>query len=182
MDKKIYTDHIFTVENFWTAQECDAYIHKSEQLGYEQAKIITDFGARVVESVRNNTRVLHTDFELAQQLWERLKTFMPEKYGNSIPIGLNELFRFYRYEPGQRFNKHRDQSYIRNDSEASYFTFMIYLNDGYEGGETMFNSVSIHPQKGTALIFQHNLEHEGTELKSGIKYVLRTDIMYKLNA
>ena len=58
---------------------------------------------------------------------------------------------------------------------------MIYLNDNYVGGETTFNEISILPKQGKALIFQHDLEHEGSSVIQGIKYVLRTDIMYKLN-
>ena len=57
---------------------------------------------------------------------------------------------------------------------------MIYLNDDYEGGETKFNMTSVKGRKGMALVFLHSLPHEGAEVKSGIKYVLRTDIMYRL--
>lgn len=67
----------------------------------------------------------------------------------SKTVGLNEL----KYQVGQEFKRHRDQSYIRNDIEASYFTFMIYLNDNYEGGETTFNNLTVEPKQGTALIF-----------------------------
>ena len=90
------------------------------------------------------------------------------------------MFRFYKYQPGEQFKKHRDQSFIRNEIEASYFTFMIYLNDNYDGGETTFNHLTIHPKQGMGLIFQHDLEHEGAPVIKGIKYVLRTDIMYRL--
>jgi hypothetical protein len=31
-----------------------------------------------------------------------------------------------------------------------------------------------------ALIFYHKLYHEGSEVLTGIKYVLRTDVMYRL--
>jgi hypothetical protein len=57
---------------------------------------------------------------------------------------------------------------------------MIYLNDGFKGGETKFNNVVVAPKKGSALIFYHYLEHEGSEVIEGIKYVLRTDIMFRL--
>ena len=76
--------------------------------------------------------------------------------------------------------KHKDQSYIRNDSEASYYTILIYLNDNYIGGETVFDEITINPKAGTALIFRHDLEHTGSEVRSGIKYILRTDIMFRL--
>jgi hypothetical protein len=180
MELKKYTEAIFTIDNFLTGKECDALIVKSEKIGYEEAKVTTDRGEKVLKEYRNNNRVLHTDFELAEKLWNALKSFVPSQLGNSQAVGLNELFRFYKYESGQQFKKHRDQSFIRNENEASYFTFMIYLNDDFEGGETTFNNLAIKPQQGTALIFLHDLEHEGSEIKTNKKYVLRTDIMYRL--
>lgn len=38
--------------------------------------------------------------------------------------------------------------------KKSFYTFMIYLNDDFEGGETEFeNLLTVTPEKGTALIF-----------------------------
>ena len=175
------TNNIFTIDNFWTARECEDFISKTESIGYEPATVNTEKGQMVIETVRNNNRVIYTDTILAETVWQKLKPFAPTKIGNSTAIGLNELFRFYKYQAGQEFKRHRDESYIRNDVEASYFTFMIYLNENYEGGETTFTNVSIKPEQGTALVFLHDLEHEGSPVKQGIKYVLRTDIMYKLD-
>ncbi|MFT3680206.1 MAG: 2OG-Fe(II) oxygenase [Ferruginibacter sp.] len=174
------SNHIFIIESFWTKEACESFILKSEKVGYEAATVETEMGMKVLESVRNNNRVIYKDFELAETLWSQLKPFAPQQIGNSIPVGLNELFRFYKYQPGQLFKKHIDQSYIRNDLEASYYTFMIYLNDGYKGGETTFAETIIQPSQGTALVFLHSLEHEGSEVTEGTKYVLRTDIMYRL--
>jgi predicted 2-oxoglutarate/Fe(II)-dependent dioxygenase YbiX len=173
------TDTIFTVENFLTKGECHEYMVLSESIGYEAAKVNTLGGARVVSSIRNNNRAFHNSEELAQSLWEKVKPFVPEQLGNSEAIGLNELFRFYRYQRGHQFKGHFDQSYIRNAREASYFTFMIYLNDNFEGGETTFRGLKIVPKQGMALIFLHSLYHEGSEVTKGVKYVLRTDVMYQ---
>ncbi len=180
MQLKNWTNKIFTIENFWKEQECRDFIVKSEALGYEPATIDTEKGQIVLETIRNNNRVIYKDFILSDKIWQQLKPFAPAKIGNSNAVGLNELFRFYKYQPGQEFKKHRDQSYIRNETEASYFTFMIYLNDDYEGGETTFTNITIQPKQGTALIFFHDLEHEGCAVKQGIKYVLRSDIMFRL--
>ena len=174
------TNTIFTVDNFWTQQECEDFISKSEAIGYEPATIDTEKGQKVVEAIRNNNRVIYTDTVLAEKLWRQLKPYTPKQIGNSKAVGLNELFRFYKYQKGQEFKRHRDQSYIRNDIEASYYTFMIYLNDNYQGGETTFNKLKIQPKQGTALVFLHDLEHEGSSVQQGIKYVLRTDIMFRL--
>ena len=56
---------------------------------------------------------------------------------------------------------------------------MIYLNEEFEGGETSFDDVTIRPKTGTALCFIHELKHEGCPVKNGIKYALRSDIIYK---
>jgi predicted 2-oxoglutarate/Fe(II)-dependent dioxygenase YbiX len=174
------TDKIFTIENFLTPEECGHYIDLSEKINYEMAKVDADRGQRVLTEIRNNSRAFYESPELARAFWERLQPFVPAVLGNSIAVGLNERFRFYKYEPGQRFKGHIDGSFIRNAQEASYFTFMIYLNDDYEGGETKFLEHKISPRKGMALLFLHNLYHEGSEVMSGVKYVLRTDVMYHL--
>ncbi|MFT3934906.1 MAG: 2OG-Fe(II) oxygenase [Chitinophagaceae bacterium] len=174
------TQEIFLIQDFWSKEQCNDFIEKTESRGYRDAAINTDRGQRVVKSVRNNKRVMYTDHELAAEIWNDLSGFAPASIGNSTAIGLNELFRFYRYEPGEEFKRHRDQSYIRNNQEASYYTFMIYLNHDFEGGETTFGSQSIRPIRGMALIFLHSLEHAGSAVKKGTKYVLRTDIMYRL--
>jgi predicted 2-oxoglutarate/Fe(II)-dependent dioxygenase YbiX len=152
----------------------------SERSGYREATVETEKGSRLIREIRNNLRVLHKDEQLAHRLWERAKDYAPAKVGNSIATGLNELFRFYKYEQGQEFKRHIDESYIRNEHEASYYTFMMYLNDAYSGGETVFEKIAVTGTRGMLLVFLHSLPHEGSAIKNGIKYVLRTDIMYRL--
>jgi prolyl 4-hydroxylase len=59
---------------------------------------------------------------------------------------------------------------------------IIYLNEGFEGGETIFfvePEVVIRPRTGAGLFFQHPIIHEGAMVTSGTKYAVRTDLMYK---
>jgi prolyl 4-hydroxylase len=174
--------NVFVIDKFFSEEECDHFIDVSEKIGYQVATVETERGSVILDKVRNNHRILYRNEDLAVNLWKRLSEFAPQKIGNSISVGLNELFRFYKYEAGQKFKKHIDESFIRNDNEASYYTFMVYLNDKFEGGETKFDEISIKSGKGMALIFLHSIPHEGTEVRSGVKYVLRTDIMYTLKA
>ncbi len=174
------SDHILTINGFLSRTECEDYIERSETMGYEAATVETEKGAAVMETVRNNDRIIYTDAALAKNFWQRLQPFAPAQIGNSYAVGLNEMFRFYKYQTGQKFKRHADQSFIRNEDEASYYTFMIYLNEDFEGGETTFKNAVMVPRQGTALVFLHNLEHEGSEVKQGVKYVLRSDIMYRI--
>jgi len=174
-------DDIFTVEDFFTRQECLEAIVQSEGLGFELAKINTASGSRVHTGVRNNSRAFYNSEELAEKLWQRVQPYVPARLGEASPVGLNELFRFYRYERGHRFKGHYDESYVRRDGEASCFTFMVYLNDNFQGGDTTFRGLRVRPRQGMALLFRHSLFHEGSEVTQGVKYVLRSDVMYRLD-
>lgn len=119
------------------------------------------------------------DKDLAGDLFRKAAEFLPQEFENYKLQNFNEMFRVYKYAPGQRFKMHRDGSYIRNENEKSFYTFLIYLNDDFEGGETEFeNLFTVAPKKGTALVFHHPLRHEGKTLISGLKCVLRTGVMY----
>lgn len=54
------------------------------------------------------------------------------------------------------------------------------------GGETLVEGLIaseekdvIQPKAGSCFLMQHRLIHEGAVLKKGVKYVLRSDVMYK---
>jgi predicted 2-oxoglutarate/Fe(II)-dependent dioxygenase YbiX len=172
------SDDIFTVSGFCGDSECDGYIQLGESLGFGDAPINTFFGPGMAKDVRNNSRVLLDDPGRAQLIWERARLYVPERLGGHRALGLNERFRFYRYDPGQTFRWHRDGYFQRSNGERSRLTFMIYLNDDFEGGETRFERATVRPVKGMALFFDHPMLHEGAEVKRGRKYVLRTDVMY----
>jgi prolyl 4-hydroxylase len=176
---------VWTIADFLSAGECALFISASEEAGYADAPITTTRGFVMRPDVRNNTRVIWDDRPLAAKLWARLAPLVadPLGHGKLKPIGLNERFRFYRYEPGQRFAPHFDGSYRRANGEESYVTLLLYLNSGCEGGQTRIegpdDTLEIQPETGLALLFQHRLLHEGAPVTSGVKYVLRTDIMFE---
>ncbi len=137
---------IIEIEFFWSKRTCEQTIANLESVGFNHATVSTDAGEKFALHARNNRRVIFEDDELAGSLWSDLLPHIPMNFGNSKACGLNEMFRSYKYEPGQKFQKHRDQSFIRNESEASYFTVLIYLNEGFKGGETVFETRKISPR------------------------------------
>lgn len=174
------TDEIFTINGFGTEQECDQWIAHSESLGYEEATINTEWGPRKIDEVRNNSRVIIDDPSLAADLWSRVASDIPFALKGWKAVGLNERFRFYRYDVGQRFSWHADGCVRLDNGQMSQLTFMIYLNDDFTGGETLFQAGRrIQPKKGMALLFTHWQKHMGNEVSSGRKYVLRSDVMYR---
>jgi len=179
MKHQQHTPEIWTIEGFLSEQECDELIYISEASGYEEAQVSFKSGAKMMKGLRNNERILFKDKDLALRLWQRLQPYCPPQLENSIAIGLNEQFRFYKYEVGQRFKRHIDGRFQRNEQEESRITFMVYLNEDFEGGQTAFDDFSIQIKKGMALCFIHELKHEGQAVSSGTKYVLRSDVMYR---
>jgi hypothetical protein len=171
---------IFTVDNVLSKEECDTLIMLTENEGYKSAPITTRKGFVHKPEVRNNGRVIDDNPRRAEWLFDRIKEFLPEKIWNYKLLGLNERFRFYKYVPGQYFKWHFDGAFERSPIETSQLTVLIYLNDT-DGGETQFadDVKGVEPKAGRMLIFSHPIEHQGCEVNSGVKYVLRTDVMYR---
>lgn len=178
MKRQELAPSIFTIRGVLTADECQQLIAFAEGRGFDPATINAFGVQRRDEETRNNDRVIDDDFDLARRLWSRVEVFMPHILAGRPVRGLNERFRYYRYTPGQRFAWHFDGAFARPNGEVSMLTFMIYLNEGYAGGETQFESVSVAGKLGMALVFEHELLHEGAEVTAGVKYVLRSDVMY----
>jgi hypothetical protein len=107
-----------------------------------------------------------------------------------LPVPLFEPSQVLHYAVGQRFKPHHD--FLDPDNPAyheslSVFgqriaTFLIYLNDGYEGGETSFPKIGLNyrAQQGDALFFANVTQdgspdpqtlHAGLPPTSGEKWV-----------
>ena len=178
----------FILDNVLTEAECADLIKITEDQGYEPALINVGGGhQQLCPEVRNNERCILDSAEKANMIWERIKDYIPDVWKNKhTVVGLNERLRFLKYGPGQYFAPHQDGRYIRPDgSEESFITVQLYLNEGFEGGNTTFmkrykngENVGVVPKTGRVLVFQHDIEHEGSLLLQGTKYAMRTNIMY----
>jgi predicted 2-oxoglutarate/Fe(II)-dependent dioxygenase YbiX len=183
-------EQVFVIHDLLTPDECAEYIRVTEGVGYGPAPITTLGGFVMAPEIRNNERVMVDNFDWAARLWERARPLVPSPYLGAEATGLNERFRFYRYDPGHTFRPHYDGAFARND-ERSQLTFMVYLSGDCEGGETVIYfsddgltlpdgaRVRVKPETGKALVFFHYLLHEGAPVTAGRKYVLRTDVMYR---
>lgn len=172
-------DSVFTVKDFFTPAECAEYIRLTEDVGYASAPITTASGPQHKPDVRNNTRVMIDDVTRAGDVWRRAAEHVGVREDEWQPIGLNERFRFYRYDVGQQFDWHYDGYFSRPSGERSLLTFMVYLNDDFEGGQTAFEDCVVEPETGMALFFVHFIRHKGQPVTNGRKYVLRSDVMFR---
>ncbi|CAG5121778.1 unnamed protein product [Candidula unifasciata] len=173
----------FVLHNVLTEEECNRFIQETERIGYIPALVNVGGGReKMMTDVRSSKRCIVDSVPYVQELWERIKEFIPSVFKEHRVLGLNERLRFLRYDAGDYFRPHFDGSYKRDNGERSYITFQLYLNEGFEGGATTFigvqhDLVPVIPKTGSVLIFQHDICHEGSELTAGRKYTVRTDIM-----
>lgn len=200
----------FIIENVLSREECAMFIAVTERFGYTIAPLTTAGGAVLDPESRNNKRVMmELETVMRDRLAARVRALLPPVMdgrwalmGDDASPGalLNERLRFYRYQPGQQFAPHFDGCFPRSETESSWLTFICYLSEGFEGGKTTFfpegrtgfsspagsvEPVCVTPRIGSALLFPHRGEyspfHEGSPHVGGTyKYVLRSDIMYKL--
>lgn len=180
-----------------TPEECRGIIDVSEKMGYQAAQDYCHLYRN-----RLNDRFMSDDVRLAEFLWERVGKFIPKEVLppfvgakqawklDDMPI--NQRFRFCKYigGHGHHFGAHTDGMYQVDNTHSSLLTCMVYLNGGdeFEGGLTNFIEYktcrlkhSVKPEPGLCVIFrQANLDcyHEGTEVTKGLKYIMRTDVMF----
>ena len=114
-----------------------------------------------------------------ESAWAKRKPVTLEE--DWVLCGANERLRCYRYAAGQYFAPHFDGAFTRNTSERSLLTFMVYLNECEAGGHTglIDLELEISPRAGRALVFNHFLLHEGARVHQGLKYAVRSDLMYR---
>lgn len=91
-----------------------------------------------------------------------------------------EQFRIKAYEVdnNDRFDTHVDVT--NYESSRRFLSFFWYLNDVETGGETVFDELTITPQKGRMVIFPPlwMFPHRGNKPISGKKYLLSTYLHY----
>lgn len=182
------TDRILTVRRLYTPEECAGLIERAEVRGFEPASVRTPGGPQMRPEIRTNERVTLSDPILAAEMFRRVRPFLPS---DGEPVGADPSLRFYRYSGEQQFKRHKDGVAVGPDGARSRYSYLLYLNSDFDGGETRFTFVTkeagerrqetldVQPETGLALLFEHDQWHEGRMVARGTKYVLRTDVMYR---
>jgi hypothetical protein len=176
------------VQNVLTSEECSNIIALAESTGFEQAAFYTDYkGTNHYNlDIRRSQRLLVDSFAFAATLWERIRDQVPHVWpeDGSTAVGLNERLRILKYLPGDEFKSHRDGTYVGPAGDSSKITVIIYLNEGYEGAFTHYETnegvfAPITPHTGSVVLQDQRLLHMVPPLVSGVKYAIRTEVMFR---
>ena len=198
----------FQLLNVLTATEADNVIDIAERLGFHQ-----DAPVSLPREIRHNDNLNWiVSTSINEVIWGRSRSLVTDLQNGEVAKGLNARYRFYRYSTGDFFQPHTDGAWPGSEvidqrlvvdahpGLYSQYTYLLFLNDGYQGGHTQFfvsksnpgepakaesdvNLVNVRTPKGAALCFPHGMHplhclHASEEIFSGTKYVIRTDVLF----
>ena len=179
---------VFTIPRFLSSGVCDWLIERARpNLQRAQTFNPRTGGAQVIEG-RNHScfgfNVAQSDVVIAI-----VRARMAVLTGHS-PHGFEDTSVLH-YSPGEQFAPHYDfiepntQAALRDIASTGQraVTFLAYLNEGYEGGETSFPRLgrSYKGNKGDALFYENVMPdgspdrrtlHTGTMLRRGQKWLM----------
>lgn len=169
---------IYIYDNFLDDDECDSII-KSGKGKLNDSPLTRPDDDKEFRTSKTayfeNGNNLHYNFE------KKMDTFI------SLPNDSAESTQIQVYDIGNQFKEHYDYFHPGVDDEflvdgQRTWTFMVYLNDVEEGGETKFTRLNktIKPKKGTAVIWcnlddngvpDEDMLHTGTPVRKGQKHI-----------
>lgn len=173
---------IRTIDNFLSKDECGHIISLIEDENQPSSVVgngeqLTAYSEARTSSTSNLCNCDDLVSAIRRKIADEIK----------VPIENLESLQGQMYEPGQFFKPHHDY-FTPNNKHLEYggnrmWTCMIYLNDDFEGGTTNFPKLDMEfiPKTGMALIWQNMNKkgeclddslHEGTNVISGVKYII----------
>lgn len=175
MENLILNKDYIEFNNFLSDDDCSKYIEYIDKL-FENN--LDEDGLEI--DGYNRLRISNVD--LSKIVEDKLR----EKY-NITDIYLGDKWFPTKYIRDGGLCIHSDGS-AYDENNASLYTLIIYLNDDYSGGRTVFvndydddeivteNSIYVTPKKGKLLILRQNILHYAEKIENGVKYILRGDI------
>jgi len=179
---------ICAIENFASPAECDWLIERGGH-GMRRAQVYRrDAPGHTEAETRTNTE---SDFTIWKA--DLVLALLRDRIGGCVGTETRffEVTKLLRYEPGQRFSLHADFQEPATPALARelelrgqrVMTFLVYLNDDYDGGETEFPRAGVRHRgrRGDALWFvnadaggkpDHRTVHAGLPPTRGTKWVL----------
>lgn len=162
---------IFTIPDFLTDEECD-YLCDLIETNNIRSSVA---GGTNLPSTHHGGRTSHTShLDKSDEITDQINYKIYNELGISEEYA--EPTQGQIYQVGQEFKHHNDYfddvNYTNHclSSGQRTWTFMVYLNDVEEGGETEFwflDQKRFSPIKGTAVVW-NNSDEEGNSIKSSM--------------
>lgn len=163
-------------QHLFTGAEC-AYLMEATGNAFEPSMVYDSSRRLVRDTIRTSDgATIHWLIEdpAIVALNRRIAAISCSAYENGEALAL------LRYSPGQEYRPHFD--FVSGATNRRLQTALIYLNDGYEGGETRFvrTGLTVKGGVGDVVLFSNEgadggpnplSEHAGLPVTSGVKYL-----------
>ena len=184
MNSKILNElpHIELFDSFFSQNQLETL--NLDSLTFEPSRGAKPSGVSVVDDHRTS-QTYHVDdpqFNFMKiQTVDLLKKYLP-----NIEYNCLEDIQITKYQKDQYYKEHWDffniPSFSATEPNDRIATFIMYLNDDFEGGATYFPDLDLRvtPKAGSALYFQYNYtgvlknlrtKHVGETVTAGTKYI-----------
>jgi prolyl 4-hydroxylase len=165
------------LRGLFTPQECDFLMHRSGPRMQPALVVDPQTGEQVPNPVRTSYSTMYPLMAESPAI-HALNRRLAAASGTSVEQG--EPLQVLRYTPGQEYRPHLDA--IANTDNQRILTFLVYLNDDFEGGETEFltSRLKFKGTKGDGLLFRNaaasaqpdpSSRHAGLPVTAGEKYL-----------
>ena len=169
--------YALAAEGFASAAECD-YLIKAAEAYLAPSMVVDPASGRLIRHpVRSSDGCMfgvHTEDLVVNAINRRLAALS----GTAIDQG--EPLQVLRYRAGDQYRPHTDA--LPAEANQRIETVLVYLTDGYEGGETSFlrTGLSFKGRKGDALLFRNVTAtgeadqlalHAGLPVRRGVKII-----------
>jgi Rps23 Pro-64 3,4-dihydroxylase Tpa1-like proline 4-hydroxylase len=171
------------IENFLTEDECKSIIDLGNSTGLIQMKSSRFVNGKLISKdleYEGNKRMgcyfidELLDLPILKSLNEKIITLSNQLNPyNGITYNGVPKYSFNRYSEGDFLDWHSDNHEILN---GATITFVIQLNDDYEGGDVMYSindiEYSVTKKMGSIFVFDSNLSHSVNAITNGLRYSL----------
>ena len=138
--------------SLFTEAECNFLVHISMPT-FEPSKVVDPVSGVLVPNPVRTSDAATYPWVAERPAIHALCRRLAAASGTHVKQG--EPLQVLRYRPGQEYRAHFDA--LNNSDNQRTLTFLVYLNDGYEGGETEFLStgLKVKGRKGDGLLFRN---------------------------
>jgi prolyl 4-hydroxylase len=171
------TPEAWVFESFLTPEECDYLVEAARPLLQESVVVDPASGEMRPHPVRTSDGAMFP-WVSEDLVISAINRRIALASGTSVKCG--EPLQVLRYLPGQQYHPHLDA--LPREDNQRVLTMLVYLNEGYQGGETYFTRGGLRfaAKRGDALLFRNaepgsppdpNAEHAGLPVISGEKFI-----------
>ena len=179
------------IETYFSPAFCDKILEVAALSTMFQSGVYNSDLSEGVNVYHRSSKACHVPFPVYSEMvraLERMMAYLVLPQTNFSSIKISEAVQFLQYDDvsNGHFKAHTDNAYFDSEGKFIYtnpnrtFTSILYLNDDYEGGQLVLNSVLgdddhpivLKPSKGQVVIFPADIRftHEVLPVTKGKRY------------